>query len=80
MKIEVFGTGCKKCRQLEGKVLEVIKEMNLDAEVTKVTRMEEIMERGVYKIPALTINGELVFSGKVPSSTEIKLRLQRSQS
>ncbi len=72
MKIEVFGTGCPKCNMLEGNVKKVLSELNLKAEVVKITSIDEMVERGLMSTPALMIDGELVVAGRVPSVAELR--------
>ena len=69
--IEVIGTGCAKCHQLEKNVLETVKELGLTAEVVKVSDIAEIMKRGVIFTPALIVDRELKVSGRVPSVKEL---------
>ena len=69
--IEVIGTGCAKCHQLEKNVLETVKELGLTAEVVKVSDIADIMKRGVIFTPALMVDGELKVSGRVPSVKEL---------
>ena len=72
MKIEVFGTGCAKCHQLEQHVDQAVKETGVTAEVVKVDDIAAIMGRGIIFTPALAIDGETRVSGRVPSVKEIK--------
>lgn len=72
MKIEVFGTGCAKCHQLEQHVDQAVKETGIAAEVVKVDDIAAIMNRGIIFTPALAIDGETRVSGRVPSVKEIK--------
>jgi len=72
MKIEVFGTGCAKCHQLEKHVAEAVRETGVQAEVVKVDDIAAIMNRGIIFTPALAIDGETKVSGRVPSVKEIK--------
>ncbi len=76
LKLEVLGTGCKKCQQLEANAKEAIANLNLDAEVLHITDPLEIAQRGILSTPALAINGKIVSKGKVMSSTEIQSLLQ----
>ena len=72
MIVEVLGTGCKKCQQLEANAREAIANLNLEAEVSHITDPMKIAERGVMKTPALVVNGQLVSQGKVPTPEQIQ--------
>ncbi|MHA1911336.1 MAG: thioredoxin family protein [Candidatus Kariarchaeaceae archaeon] len=67
MLIEVFGTGCKKCKQLEERAQEALDELKITADVMKVTDMTMIVDRGIMRTPGLAINGQVVKQGQVPS-------------
>ena len=71
-KIEVLGTGCKKCQELETAAKEAVKELNSDYEVVKVEDIQEITNYGVTSTPALVINGVIKSTGRVLSVDEIK--------
>jgi small redox-active disulfide protein 2 len=75
-KIEIFGTGCPKCRETAKRAKQAIKEMGVDAEVVKVENIEEIMDRGVLVTPALAVDGEVRVAGKIPGVEEIKTWIQ----
>ncbi len=75
IKVEVLGTGCKKCQQLEANAKEAIAALNLDAEVLHITDPMQIAERGVMKTPALVVNDTLVSQGKVATPEQIKTYL-----
>ncbi len=72
MKIQIFGTGCPKCQQLEKNVKIAIEESGVDAEIEKITEINEIIKFGVMMTPALAVDGDLKFVGKLPSIKEIK--------
>lgn len=72
IKIEVLGTGCKKCQQLEANAKAAIAALNLEAEVLHMTDPIEIAKRGVLSTPALAINGKIVSKGKLITSAEIE--------
>jgi len=72
MKIQVLGTGCKKCATLAKATDAAAKELGLDYELEKVTDIVKIMEAGVMTTPALVIDGEVKLSGRVPSAEELK--------
>jgi small redox-active disulfide protein 2 len=72
MKIEVLGTGCPSCRRLEENVRKAVAELKLKAEVEKIEDIEKIMAYGVVSVPALVVDGEVLFSGRSPSPHELK--------
>lgn len=71
MEIKILGTGCPKCNKLYDMVNEVVKEEGLEANVEKVTEMQKITEAGVMITPALMVDEEVKFTGKVPSKDEL---------
>jgi len=78
MKIKVLGPGCKKCVTLEQATKKAVTELAIDAEVTKVEDMIQILSYGVMSTPALVINEKVVMSGKVASVSEIKEYIQKA--
>jgi small redox-active disulfide protein 2 len=76
MKIEVCGSGCSKCAELEKRAKEAVAIAGLDATVEHVYDMTKIIERAFYD-PALVIDGKTVASGKIPSVEEIVSFLRR---
>lgn len=72
MKIQILGTGCPKCKKTEENAKEAIKNLGIDAEVEKITDVNEIIDFGVMTTPALAVDGEVKFSGKIPTVSEIE--------
>ncbi|MFH1506959.1 MAG: thioredoxin family protein [Candidatus Omnitrophota bacterium] len=72
MKIEILGVGCPKCKQLTANVEAVVKELNVQAEIGRVTDIDKITEYGVMMTPALAVDGTVVSVGKVLSKDKIK--------
>ena len=72
MKIEILGVGCPRCKQLTANTEAALKELNIRAEISKVTDIGKITEYGVMMTPALAVDGTVVSSGKVLSKDEIK--------
>ena len=77
MEIKILGTGCAKCASLEKVTREVVSELNLDATVTKVEDIMEIMTFGVMTTPALVVDGKVVLKGRVPNANEVKQLLTK---
>lgn len=71
MKIEVLGAGCSKCKTLYENVTKALADSGKSAEVVKVEDIPAIMKYGVMSTPALVIDGQVKFSGKVASVAEI---------
>lgn len=72
MKIEVFGPGCPKCRQVEKSVRDAVMELNVQADIEKVTDVMKMAEAGIMIPPAIRINGKIKCSGRVPKTEEVK--------
>ena len=77
MKLQVLGTGCPKCKKVAELAEEAVKELGADAEVVKVTDINEIMNFGVMMTPALAIDGEVKVAGRVPGLDEVKMWIGR---
>lgn len=77
MDIKVLGTGCPKCKTLEKATKEAVEKAGVNATVTKVEDIVEIMNFGVMTTPALVVNGEIVVKGRVPSVDEIAKLLSK---
>jgi len=75
-KIEILGTGCAKCKRVEKNALEAVSQLGIEAKVTKVEDIGEIVNRGVMMTPALFIDGIAKAVGRIPSVEEIKAMLQ----
>ena len=71
MKIKVLGPGCARCHQLEKTTREVVKELEIDADIEEVKDINKIMEYPILTTPGLVINEELVCSGRVPNKVEL---------
>ncbi|NBL00468.1 MAG: thioredoxin family protein [Erysipelotrichia bacterium] len=72
MVIKILGTGCAKCKQLAANAQQAVNEMGIEASVEKVEKIEDIMEYGVMKTPALVVDEQVKVMGRVPSAEDIK--------
>ena len=72
MDIKILGTGCPKCKTLEKLTREVQEKNGIEASISKVEDIMEIMKYGVMSTPALVVNGKVEIKGRVPSAEEIK--------
>ena len=76
MKIEVLGAGCPKCMSMEQNVKKALAELAVQADVEKVTDIQQIIQKGVMSTPALVIDGRVVVQGKNPTVDQLKHFIQ----
>jgi small redox-active disulfide protein 2 len=79
VKIEVLGTGCAKCKQLEKDVYNALVELDIAADVSKVEDIKKIMSYKVMSTPALVIDGQVKIAGRLPRKEELHSFLQATQ-
>lgn len=71
MKIEILGTGCSKCNELEMKVKQAVAASGRFVQIEKVSDLQTIMGYGVMSTPGLVIDGVVKSAGRVLSVDEI---------
>ena len=73
MKIEILGTGCKRCDQLYENAQRAASKVEsaTDIYVEKVGDVNYFTKMGVFMTPGLLIDGQVISTGKVPSANEI---------
>lgn len=71
-----MGTGCAGCKALYATVEEVVKELALDAKVTKEEDIVKIMDYNVMTLPALVVDGKVVGKGRL-TFAEVKALLEK---
>jgi len=72
MDIKILGTGCPRCQELEKRVIDTLAELNIAANVEKVTELKKFAAMGIFMTPGLVIDGKVVAQGKIPSKDELK--------
>ena len=71
-KIQILGTGCRKCTLLAETAEQAAEALGLTYELEKVTDLGQIAEFGVMFTPALVVDGTVKVAGKVPALDAIK--------
>ncbi|MGL4789984.1 MAG: thioredoxin family protein, partial [Anaerotignaceae bacterium] len=71
MTIKILGTGCKNCTTLEENTKIALAQLDMKANVEKVTEMSDIASYGVMSTPGLVINEKVVSYGKVLKPNDI---------
>jgi small redox-active disulfide protein 2 len=69
--IQILGTGCPKCKKLFTNVQKAVALKGGDYTVVKVEDINEIIAFGVMSTPALAVDGQVKFFGKVLSPDDI---------
>ncbi|MGB4589909.1 MAG: thioredoxin family protein [Clostridiaceae bacterium] len=77
MIIKVLGPGCKNCVTLAANTVDALKELNMEAEIIKVTDYKEMAAYGIMSTPALVIDEKVVSYGKVLKSSDIVKFLEK---
>ncbi|MEM4137544.1 MAG: thioredoxin family protein [Candidatus Anstonellaceae archaeon] len=71
MKIEILGMGCQKCKELKENVLYALRVLNKKAEIQEIKDIEEIVNRGITRTPALIVNGNIVLEGQIADKSKL---------
>ena len=75
--IKVLGPGCPKCKTTYNNVLEAVKQMGIEADVTKIEDIEEMMKYNVLTTPVLMIDEVAKVKGRIADVKEIKELLSK---
>ncbi len=76
MKIQVAGPGCARCQQTEKVMINAAQELNINADISHLYDIQDMVKLGVRITPAVLIDGKIVMAGRVPSIKEAKQILQ----
>jgi small redox-active disulfide protein 2 len=78
MKIEILGTGCKRCDQLHENALKAAASFgpNAGIGVEKNGDINYFSRLGVFMTPGLVIDGEVIAVGKVLTTEDIQKKIQ----
>lgn len=69
--IKVIGPGCSRCKDLEKMCFNVCAENDIDADIQKITDINQIASMGILATPALFINDKLYLKGKMPTKSTL---------
>lgn len=72
MEIKILGSGCSNCKKLESNAKEAVRQLGIEAKITEVHDIKDIMRYGVMRTPAIVINEKVKMFGKVCTVEEIE--------
>ena len=72
MEIKLLGSGCATCKTTYEMIEKIVKENQLDATLSKVEDIVELLNYGIMTTPAIVVDGEVKLKGHVPTESEIK--------
>ncbi len=76
MKIVVYGPGCARCHETERIVRHVVAALGVQADVQKVSDYQAMAAAGVMATPAVSIDGVIKMTGRIPKAEEVKAWLE----
>ena len=77
--IKIIGTGCEKCTNLYENVKKACEELKIEAEISKVEDLVEIVKLGVMAAPSLMVDGKLLINGKVMKYEKVRDLLAKTK-
>ncbi len=75
MEIKILGTGCAKCKTTQAVVEKVVAESGVQATITKVEDIMDIMKYNIISTPAVVVDEVIKIKGRVPSEAEVRQAL-----
>ena len=77
MNIKILGSGCAKCQALEAVTRQAVAELGIEAEITHVKDLKQIMAYPITMTPALVVDEKVLVSGRVPPKPEMTTLLKK---
>jgi len=78
LTIRIIGTGCERCNQLAKRVIKVLADLNVVADVQHDRDIKKFEFYKLFGTPVLKINGEIKSLGRVPSKSDLKKWMKKS--
>lgn len=71
--IIVYGPGCANCTNTAKVITEVLTELNVPFNLTKVTDYQQMAQDGIMSTPTVKIDGQIMpKKSKIPTIEEVK--------
>jgi small redox-active disulfide protein 2 len=72
MTIVVYGPGCARCYETERVVRHAVEDLHCEADICKVADYATMASAGVLATPAVSVDGVVRLSGRIPKVEEVK--------
>jgi small redox-active disulfide protein 2 len=72
MHVKILGSGCANCVNLEKAARQAVDELGLEATFEKVTDYADIAAYGIMRTPGLVVDEQVLLSGRVPTTGQVK--------
>lgn len=79
LNIKVVGSGCSNCQKLETLCNEVVLEKGFEANIEKVTNVNDFANLGVFMTPGLIVNDNVLSQGKIPTKSTLEHWLNKTK-
>jgi small redox-active disulfide protein 2 len=76
MRIIVYGPGCARCHETERVVRHVVEQLGVAATLEKVSDYQAMAAAGILATPAVSIDGVMKVSGRIPRAEEVEAWLR----
>jgi|GEM_PF-413536 len=73
--LQLLGIGSAKDRALKRNLQDALAQLSLDVPIQEVRDIERLLDYGISGIPALLVNGKVIFQKVVPSVEDIRIVL-----
>jgi protein-disulfide isomerase len=77
MDIVIVGGFGTETRQMENTLAQALRELKLHVSIGIAAGIREMAAYNVHRMPALVIDGKILYDGEVPSVEELKRVLKR---
>ena len=75
--IKILGSDSPEFEELVYKIKNILLELDLNIEIELIKDTDKIISYNLLSIPALVINDQILFSGKVPEKEELMKEIIR---
>jgi len=79
MDVKILGPGCARCFELERKARRAVEELEIAANVEKVSDIQKIIAYRIMATPGLVIDGKVKCAGRIPAIDEIKKWIREAE-